>query len=113
MTDASLRVSSALVIPRQIVGDAHAEELEEAGVEQRPELPKAIQRQHQNCRYQSPKQLPNHVHKGSIPVTVKDHCWAEHSCWIQGCTREWATCRSTDMSLSIEQQHLKHLESID
>ena len=66
-----------------------AEPAEDARVKERPELAKAVQRQHQCCGDGSSKELRKDVHEGGVPVAVEDHRGTQHTRRVERSSSGW------------------------
>ncbi len=66
----------------------------EPSIQKAAKLAKAIQRQHNDGRQQTTKELPKDIDERCVPVAVENYGWAENPSRVQGCSCELAACRA-------------------
>ncbi len=77
-----------------LLRDLDSQGIAKPGVQKAAELPKAVQRQHNDSCQQATKELPKDIYESRVPVAVENYGWAENPSRVQGCSCELAACRA-------------------
>ncbi len=77
-----------------LLRDLDSQGIAKPGVQKTAELPKTVQRQHNNGCQQATKELPKDIYESRVPVAVENYGWAENPSRVQGCSCKLAACRA-------------------